>query len=240
MHSQDGYPGDTSTTLLHTYQEFVERVDALGFMSLSPALAGLASLGIETNPTAWHTGDPVKDPWQWKDRAAAEKRLAYACCLGKAKGFIAPRLYPLFYAAFRPAQSIPERWEQGKLSQMTWRTWEQFEQRRSLNTSEIRAALGVAGKSGASQVEASLDGLQGEFYLTTAGVRQKVSKAGQFYGWPATVFERVDDWALPEWLAEARLWDPAGAFEAILDEGVAANPNLNRVLLAKFLNNRSI
>ncbi len=218
-----------------SYPEFIARVDELGFMTLSATPAGLASLGGETDPAAWHSGDLASDPWQWKDQAALEKKLAYACCLGGAKGFIAPRMYPLFYAGFRPAPLMEERWAEGSISQATWNVWGLFEKRRLLNTSEVRAELGVSPKNGASQIEASLDALQGEFYLTTAGVRQKVSKAGKLYGWPATVFDRVTDWAPPEWLAEAAQWDARSAREAILDLGMEAQPHLDRSALAKSL-----
>lgn len=221
--------------LITTYQNFINRVDELGFMTLSQALEGLTSLGSETSPSAWHTGDPATDPWLWKDQAAQERRLAYACCLGRAKGFIAPRMYPLFYTAFHPALPMEDRWTEGNISQVTWKTWGLFEKGRSLNTSEIRNELAGSLKSSASQIEASLDALQGEFYLTTAGVRQKVSKSGKLYGWPATVFERVVDWAPLEWLVEAKNWDPRGAREAILDIAVESNPGVIRNALAKFL-----
>lgn len=82
-------------SLLRTYQDFINRVDELGIMTLSQTIKSLTSLGREADPAAWHTGDPASDPWLWKDQAAQEKRLAYACCLGRAKGFIVPRPYPL-------------------------------------------------------------------------------------------------------------------------------------------------
>ena len=101
--------------VLTTYQAFVERVEELGFMALSRVLPGLPSLSSETLDNQWHTGIPETDPWQWKDRAAAEKRLAYGCILGGNKGFIAPRMYAVFYAACHPGISMIERWEAGEV-----------------------------------------------------------------------------------------------------------------------------
>ncbi len=225
----------TGVVLLRSYSEFISRADELGFMTLSHALDGLASLGSLTDPSAWHTGDYETDPWQWKDRAAQEKKLAYASCLGAAKGFIAPRLYSTFYAAFHPKQPMEDRWAEGGINQTTWTVWGLFEKERLMNTSEIRAKSGVSLKSGGSRVEGSLDLLQMEFYLTTAGVRQKVAKSGKLYGWPATVFDRVVDWAPSEWLADAPNWDPRGARETILEMGVTANPGMNRKALAALL-----
>ena len=92
------------TALLNTYDEFIARVEALGFMALSPLVPGLPSLGGETAESQWHTGLD-SDPWRWKDRAAEEKRLAYGCILGGHKGFVTRRMYPIFYAAFHPTSS---------------------------------------------------------------------------------------------------------------------------------------
>ena len=138
-------------------------------MPLSQVLAGLPSLGSQTDPSAWHTGDAGTDPWQWKDRAAQEKKLAYACCLGAVKGFIAPRLYTVFYAAFHPSLPMADRWAQGSVSQTTWIIWSLFEKQHLQNTSEIRRELSVSLKNGASRVETSLGALQAEFYLPQPG-----------------------------------------------------------------------
>ncbi len=87
------------TKMLMTYEDFLDRVETLGFMAFSPLLPGLPSLGGETPENLWHTGQDT-DPWRWKDRAAEEKRLAYGCILGGHKGFISQRMYPVFYAVF--------------------------------------------------------------------------------------------------------------------------------------------
>ena len=130
------------TVLLTTYEAFLARVEALGFMALSQIISGLPSLGSETAESSWHIG-LATDPWRWKDRAAEERRLAYGCILGGHKGFVTPRMYPIFYAAFHPTLSMPERWASGTLNQTTWQLWQLFEERSALTTSQARQALGV-------------------------------------------------------------------------------------------------
>ncbi len=63
------------TAMLTTYEDLIARVESLGFMTLSHLLPGLSPLGAETAESLWHTGLDT-DRWRWKDRAAAEKRLA--------------------------------------------------------------------------------------------------------------------------------------------------------------------
>ncbi len=131
--------------MLTTYEDFLNRVETLGFMALSNILPGLPSLGDETSESLWHTGLD-SDPWRWKDRAAEEKRLAYGCILGRHKGFVAQRMYPIFYAAFHPSLSMPERWARGTINQSTWQLWRLFEERSALNTSQARKALSAGRK----------------------------------------------------------------------------------------------
>lgn len=204
---------------LTTYAEFLARVDALGFIALSKSAPGLPYLGEETLPEQWHTGLDETDPWRWKDRAAEEKRIAYGCILGGQKGFVAARLYPAFYAACRPARSMPERWNDGELKQVVWQLWQLFEEHPLLNTSDVRRLMGVSKGSALTPgaVDGGIQQLEREFYLATAGVRRKVAHNGQPYGWPATVYEPVARWAPPEWLSEAATLRPREARLEILD-----------------------
>jgi hypothetical protein len=140
--------------MLTTYSSFLSRIDELGFMTLSPVLAGLPSLSGETRESQWHTGDRETDPWRWKDRAAEEKQAAYGCVLGGHKGFVAARLYATFYSACRPAQDIEERWANGHVKATTREVYRLFEKKAPLDTSGVRRELGVSAKSGAGRVDA--------------------------------------------------------------------------------------
>jgi len=222
------------TVLLTTYEDFLARVEALGFMALSQILPGLPSLGSETAESSWHTG-LATDPWQWKDRAAEEKHLAYGCILGGHKGFVTPRMYPIFYAAFHPTLSMPERWASGVINQTTWQLWQLFEESSALTTSQARQALGANRKPGASAVDAALQQLQREYYITVDGNERKISAKGEFYGWPVNRYRRVEDWAPASWLDGIQDWSAAGAREVILDDAIAMSEGVKRQALAKKL-----
>ena len=222
------------TTMLTTYEDFVARVESLGFMALSHLLPGLPSLGDETAESLWHTGLDT-DPWRWKDRVAEEKRLAYGCILGGHKGFVTQRMYPIFYAAFHPPLSMPERWAGGTVSQRTWQLWQLFEENSTLNISQVRQIMGVSRKQGASAVDTALQQLQHEYYITVDGNERKVSAKGEFYGWSVNRYCRVVDWAPDGWLDSAKDWSAEGARELILDDGVAVSNGVNRQDLARKL-----
>jgi len=220
--------------MLTTYEDFLARVESLGFMALSNILPGLPSLGDETAESLWHTGLDT-DPWRWKDRAAEEKRLAYGCILGGHKGFVTRRMYPIFYAAFHSALSMPERWASGTINQMTWRVWGLFEENSRLNISQVRKIMGVSRKQGASALDSAIQQLQREYYITVDGSERKVSAKGELYGWPVNRYCRVEDWAPAGWLEGAKDWSAEEARELILDDGVAMSEGVMRQELAKKL-----
>jgi hypothetical protein len=239
------------------YQDFLDRVEELGFMAFSGIVDGLPSLTGETPRNIWHTGDPETDPWRWKDRAAEEKRLAFGCVLGGNKGFIAPKLYPAFLAACRPSEHMEERRYGGLVNQTLWDLWKLFEERKVLDTSEIRSCMGVAGKKGGSRVDSAIVELQRLFQITVAGSRQKINRDCQPYGWHINVYERVEDWMPSEWNVTgtgvkgsitggvdnsdsassyiAADMDRDTAIEMILDIGVRNGDNVNRDKLFRAL-----
>ena len=221
---------------LATYQNFLDRVDELGFMLFMSSGCRTLPVMFEeaSNKGAW-TGDPDIDPWCWKDRAAEEKKLAYGCILGGQKGFVSARMYPYFYIAYQPEEFMEERWASGLINQTTWQLWQLFEKKNSLDTSEIRREMGVTRKSGGSRVDASILELQRDYYITVAGHRCKVNRHGQPYGWPSCIYELVTSWAPADWLTGISSISPEEAREKILDVGMAMGKFSSREDLADAL-----
>ncbi len=220
--------------MLTTYPSFLSRVEELGFMPFSHFLPGFPSVAAETPSNIWYTGEDETDPWRWKDRAAEEKRLAYGCILGGHKGFVTGRMYPIFAAAYRPAMSMPELYATGLIEQMVWRTWQLFDEHRSLDTHRIRRLMGVS-KQTSARLDAIIRRLQQEFYITVSGSAQKVSAKGELYGWRSNVYQMIEDWAPAEWLQEAGLWSAQEARSLILDDAVAMSQGVDRNVIAQKL-----
>lgn len=188
--------------MLNSYADFLTAVDTVGIMAFSGKfLEGFPKLDDLTSPLQWHTGDEDTDPWMWKDRAAAEKALAFGNILGGHKGFISKRLYPLFYSACRPDGSIEDRYQRGYISKSAFDVYKLFSNNTALDTAEIRKRMSVTKKEGSSLVDGAVVKLQSEFYITVCGNRRKISFDGKAYGWPANTYCLVDDWA-ENWLRE--------------------------------------
>jgi len=217
------------------YDDFLNRVEELGFMALSNILPGFPSLAEETPKEIWHTGDPETDPWCWKDRAAEEKRLAFGCILGGHKGFVSARMYSTFYAACHPERSMEERKAYGEVSQAVWQLWKLFEDKTPLDTADIRRMMGVSLKKGGSRVNSAIEELQKYYYVTVAGSRRKTDKFGKPYGWPANVYDKVMNWVPGEWMNGSSRMNREEAREKILDVGIAIGKNIDYGELAKIL-----
>jgi hypothetical protein len=220
---------------LKKYQDFLDRVDELGFMALSNILTGFPSVSEETPKEIWHTGNSDTDPWCWKDRAAEEKKLAFGCILGGHKGFVSARMYPTFYAAFHPEETMEERREAGIVNQMTWQLWKLFEVKTLLDTGNIRQEMGVSLKKGGSSLDTAIKELQRYFYITVAGNRRKIDKLGKPYGWPANAYDKVMNWVPAEWMHGQDEICREEAREEILKIGTAIGNNIEYKKLKKIL-----
>lgn len=226
-----------SMAILKNYNEFVERVNELGFMALSDILPGFPSVSAETLKEAWHTGDADTDPWCWKDRAAEEKQLAFGCILGGNKGFVSAGMYPYFYAFYQPKESMEDRWLHGLISPEVNALWKLFQTKTLLNTSDIRYEMAV-GKKGGGKVDNAIVELQKQYYITVAGNRRKLNKSGQPYGWPANVYDRVENWVPAPWLAECCDLDKDEAGQYIVETGLSISDNVKEAGLRKVLSIR--
>ncbi len=210
---------------LHTYGDFLARIDQAGFLFLSDVLSGMPSVWSETADAQWHTGDPDTDPWQWKDRAAAEKRLAFGCVLGGHKGFIAPRLYAAFVRACQPDGALEERHDEGLVKPAVWDLWQCFEETPVLGSNDLNRLWKQSGRKSGG-LEGAIRELQREFWITVSGNRRKLDRFGQPTGWAHLLYERVDIWAPAEWLAPAAGMSAAQARASILDAARRMAPDV--------------
>lgn len=222
--------------MLKTYEDFLRRADTLGFFFLSGKnMDGLPTLERETNPEQWHTGIPETDPWQWKDRAAQEKKLAFGCILGGNKGFVSKRMYSLFYTACSPSDELQDCYEDGELSRSAMDLYQLFQDGAVLSTADIHKKLEVTKKAGASRADSALKELQKRYIITVCGNKRKVSADGLPYGWPANTYCLVENWVSQDWLNGAQQLTQAEAKKKILDAGCAMGNSVDRLKLSKLL-----
>lgn len=181
--------------MLETYQQFLDYGEKVGFLALmGKFIDHFPKVDTMTREEQWHTGSPDTDPWQWKSRAAREKRLAFGSILGGTKGFVSREWYPVMVAACRPRKDIHSRYGDGLVSRSAHELYKLFAPGAVLSTSDIRRELNVAKGKGLSAVDAAVVTLQREYLITICGDTRKVGKDAKEYGWPINTFCRVEDW----------------------------------------------
>jgi hypothetical protein len=219
--------------VITTYKEFLKTVDELGCLAFSNILDGLPTLWDHTSESHWFTGAQDTDPWIWRRRAVEEKKLAFGCLLGGHKAFIAPRLYPLFFTAYRPSESLEDRWESGRLAQIVWQVWQLFAEYPILSTSDMRHATGVTRKKGGSRLDSAIGELQSEFFIAVCGSEQKRDRKGNPYGWHENLYCKVEDWAPPEWRVKPPGLNRREARLMVLDTLLQQNSQIDALRLAR-------
>jgi len=222
---------------LKTYSDLLALLDERGMIWFSAGQpAGLPSLSDCTADAQWHTGDRDTDPWEWRERAAAERRAAVGNVLGGRKGFLSPALYPLFFAASRPDRSLEERYMDGLVPRMQYRALSAFAPGERLSSFELRSRLAGAKKEDVNKMYSAIEALMREFYITVCGSKRKTNALGEPYGWPAVEYALAEQWH-GDWLANSPLLPREEARERILahcaSKGVKESPALLRKALWK-------
>lgn len=202
-----------------TFDEFVNTVRRIGFLpggfpwSENGALSvhSLADPGV-----MWHSGIPDLDPWMWRIRVLTDcEDIAYGKVFGGKSGYITREWYPTFIAARRRADTLDEAWEDGKISRTSKLVYDALRDVPALSTFDLKAAAGL-NREKKSVYERALTDLQMSLYITYCGEAQKISRAGEPYGWPGAVFCTVENF-FPGVEEEAAEIDPDEAAERIAE-----------------------
>lgn len=196
-----------------TYDDFIVKVNEIGFFL---PIEGFPSTGSYIKGGQQWSGKPDLDPWVWKDRAPADKKLAYtSMCSGK-KGFIASHYYSIFYDAFHPDKTMEERQEAGILSYYEWKLWSLLKSEgRALGTHEYRRLLGVKAGSGKSALDSAVLNLQLSFEVTLTGPVDMLNKDGIAYN-TSVGCGLTKDWVPEEWMSLNPRMGHEEAFDIII------------------------
>ena len=172
---------------IKTAEELIECVDREGFLPLFEN--GIPGFSVEERTLAfdWWSGDPARDPWEWREILARSGRVAYGKFFDKRAGFICLKWLPYFANARRDGYDFDALWEDGKAHYRWKKIMDCFpggEERFSFELKE----LGGFGKGGEPNFEGTVTALQHQLYLVMADFRQRRNRRGEPYGWPIAVY----------------------------------------------------
>ncbi len=101
---------------IRNYKQLVERVEEIGFLPLFANEVVGFSVEEMTASVDWWTGDRTVDPWEWREIAAREHRIAYGKFFGGKAGFISLDWLPVFANYRRDGYDFDARYEDGLAS----------------------------------------------------------------------------------------------------------------------------
>lgn len=186
-------------------------------------------------PVRWHTGDPETDPWEWRMRVLDERKdIAYSKLFFNKSGYITREWYPCFLAARRGVLTADEAYYDGTLGQYAKRIYDLIQDNGTLPVHAIKQ-LGGFSKEDKSPFERGLVELQMKLLITTCGRQQKVSEAGEAYGWSSTVFCTTEQFWGDEVFREAADIGQDAAIERIMAQIYCLNPDAQQKRAMKFI-----
>ena len=151
----------------------------------------IPGFSVEENTASgdWWTGDPGRDPWEWRKTLAANGNVCYGKFFDRKAGFISKEWFPCFANYRRDGYDFDSRWDDelaGIRSKKIMDLFMEENEGSELFSGEVKARAGF-GKNREKNFEGELTRLQMQTYLVNRDFRRKINKNGQEYGWGIAV-----------------------------------------------------
>jgi hypothetical protein len=214
-------------------EQLCRLIEDVGFMPLfSGVIPGFSVQELSQN-CAWWSGNTETDPWEWRKTICAEGKIAYGKIFSKKAGYISRRWYPLFASNRRRGYDFDTLYEVGLASRRSKLIYDQLLNGNMVPSYELRR-LAQFGKEGEKGFEGVLTTLQMQTYITIRGFERKLSKTGEEYGWPASIYSTSED-LFGEYVRSAYEVEPDEAKEQIMSHLLEILPSVEKSLAEIFL-----
>lgn len=172
----------TDEKRIKTVEELKAYINKVGFLPFFKG--GIEGFSLEelTAVDSWWSGDPVEDPWQWREIIAEEGNIAYGKLFCKKAGFISKEWFPIFVAYRRDGYDFDSRYEEGLASRRQKKLIDILSKYDKLPSYELKKLAGF-GKDGEKNFEGTITTLQMQTYVVIRSFRRKRSKKNEEYGW---------------------------------------------------------
>lgn len=172
--------------------ELIQYINKVGFLPLFRNSVPGFSVEEHTLGSDWWSGDPERDPWEWRQIIAADGEVAYGKFFGGKAGFISLQWLPYFANWRRDGYDFDARWDDGKANFRSKRIMDILDENKELPSYEIKQRGGF-GKDGQKNFDGTVTNLQMQIYIVIRDFRQRTNKAGQPYGWSVAVYSMPEN-----------------------------------------------
>ena len=232
-----------TTKQIKNFNDFCQALLQTGFSTGGGNSEGIFAVipwSWDTNPpyetpVVWHTGDPETDPWEWRMRVLDEREdIAYSKLFVNKSGYITKDWYPYFLAVRRSGKTFEQAYQDGTVSHIAKRIYQLISEHGVLPLHEIKN-LGGFGKEDKSKFDRAITELQMKMFITMCGRQQKISQSGHAYSWASTAFCTVESFFPASVFKQADEISPEQAYEKILQQIYALNPDAAAKKADKFI-----
>ena len=208
-------PESSGNILIHSSAELEAMVEKYGFLPYFKCRIPGFSAEEYCAPDGWWSGDPERDPWEWRSIVAANGRVAYGKLFEGKAGFVSREWYPVFASFRRDGYDFDSRWDDGLATRKEKLIMDVLESGESIPSFELKRLAGFGG-DGEKGFESVLTRLMMRTYVTVRGFRRRQNRHGEEYGWPVSVYSTPESLFGREAVTSAYNLEPEEAFEKLL------------------------
>lgn len=169
-----------SSGRIKNIDELTAFVDSCGFVPLFANEIEGFSVEEHCAAESWWTGS-ADDPWEMREQAAAERRVAYGKFFEGKAGFISLKMLPDFVNYRRDGYDFDSLWDEGKAKLRQKKLMDLYELKDEWFSYEMKKAAGF-GKGGEKNFDGTVNQLMQQLYLVMCDFRKKLNKRGEEYG----------------------------------------------------------
>lgn len=223
-------------TCIHTAEELIACVNEAGFLPLFGNEVLGFSVEERTVANDWWTGNPAKDPWEWREIIARSGEVAYGKFFDKKAGFISKEWFPYFANYRRDGYDFDARWDDELANIRHKKIMDLFmtDADAELYSFEIKKKAGF-GKGGEKNFDGMITELQMQTYLVMRDFRQKKNKTGQAYGWSVAIYSTPEHLWGYDYITSAYKEDPETSGQKIYEKVREICPDASEKQIKKVL-----
>lgn len=220
---------------IKNHQELISVVNQVGFLPLFANEVKGFSVEEWTSNLFWWTGDPLNDPWYWRELIARSGEVFYGKFFHKKAGFISKEWFPVFANYRRDGYDFDSRWDDELASMREKKIFDLFSDSEELYSYEIKKLAGFS-KDGEKNFDGTITDMQMQGYLVVRDFRRKKRKKdGVEYGWPVSVYTTPENMIPYEEISKAYKDEPSDSFEQMIHKILLSFPNLDENALRKLM-----
>ncbi|MFJ2042163.1 hypothetical protein ACIOBL_01095 [Paenibacillus taichungensis] len=176
-----------------TYEEAVQRIEAVGLLPLAPLFPEYPSLSSITPQENWHK-DNALDPWLWRSRLAEEGIAAYGKFLKKKAILVSREYFPWVHRLLADSRVMEEQYDAGLLSREAFKLYEIIEKHEGIDGRTLRSQAGFGAKEDKKAFDQGLLDLQGISAIVICGTKEKEGLAEGKVAWNSSAYETSGCW----------------------------------------------